>query len=189
MEPQPAPDPPPLPFAVQQRIDTICVRFEEAWRDGPGPPLEEFLGGVPEPERPHLFRELLPLEVEMRQRRGDLVRPDTYLQRFPEYADLIARLVPAPGDQASTIVRAGAPAAASASAADTLRLTDPPAGLADAFRAAGYEVLAELGRGGMGLVYKARQVRLNRLVALKVIRGGALSGPEDALRFQLEGET
>src|SRR5262249_28326765 len=72
--------------------------------------------------------------------------------------------------------------------ADTLRLTDPPAGLADAFREAGYEVLAELGRGGMGLVYQARQVRLNRLVALKVIRGRALSGPEDALRFQLQGE-
>ncbi len=50
-----------------------------------------------------------------------------------------------------------------------------------------YEVLGEVGRGGMGVVFKARQVRLNRLVALKTILNDFAS-TEARIRFQLEGE-
>jgi eukaryotic-like serine/threonine-protein kinase len=50
----------------------------------------------------------------------------------------------------------------------------------------GYEVMAVLGRGGMGVVYKARQRKLNRWVALKMLRGGKYAEPEQLARFQAE---
>jgi eukaryotic-like serine/threonine-protein kinase len=52
----------------------------------------------------------------------------------------------------------------------------------------GFEILSELGRGGMGVVYKARQMSLKRIVALKMIRDDWLGNPEHLARFEIEAE-
>lgn len=60
------------------------------------------------------------------------------------------------------------------------------AGKGDTF--GNYELIDEIARGGMGVVYKARHRKLNRTVALKMILGGRFSSADDIQRFQMEAE-
>jgi eukaryotic-like serine/threonine-protein kinase len=72
--------------------------------------------------------------------------------------------------------------------AATLLVAPESAGAAGLPVVAGYELLAPLGRGGMGVVYQARQLQSNRMVALKLILGGAHARPRDLARFRKEAE-
>jgi serine/threonine-protein kinase len=86
------------------------------------------------------------------------------------------------GDTASTIIRSGDQEGSPKSP------DNRPTSKADFVLIPGYQIVGELGRGGMGVVYKALQTGLNRWVALKMVLAGAHAGPEQLLRFKTEAQ-
>jgi WD40 repeat protein len=114
-----------------------------------------------------------------------------FLARFPDVAAELDAFI-ADREKFAQAARAlEAPAAAAGAESPTL----PPAAPASADPTLGtvryfgdYELLEEIARGGMGVVYRARQTSLNRIVALKMILTGQLASAEDVQRFRIEAE-
>jgi eukaryotic-like serine/threonine-protein kinase len=121
---------------------------------------------------------------------GQPVDRAAFLAGYPDLADELTSFL---NDKAAFERRAGATVPAPAEA-PTLAPAAPqgsPAGPSgpETVRYFGdYELLAEIARGGMGVVYRARQVSLNRPVALKMILAGQLASATDVQRFHAEAE-
>jgi tetratricopeptide (TPR) repeat protein len=101
-------------------------------------------------------------------------------------AAMLPREVPA--DEAVTLAPDTATAAESAMVSPASTAAGADVAASERIRVPGYEIVAELGRGGMGVVYKAQETDLRRLVALKMILYGTHAASADRERFRNEAQ-
>jgi serine/threonine protein kinase len=183
----------------------LLDRFEQAWQQAPPPLLEGYLPGVGHPGRRSALVDLVHIDLEYRWKAGVGLPVEDYLERFPELRQDPALVVDLAAWEYEIRRRTDPelgvaqyaerfPACSSELAARLAGVTTflappnlpPDSEKAPLPRIPGYEVLQELGRGGMGVVYKARHLGLDRILAVKLIRADLSLHPQARKRFEAE---
>jgi serine/threonine-protein kinase len=159
-------------------LSRLLEEQRRRWRQGERIAVETLLDQPGLGSDRDVVLDLVYNEILLREEQGDAPRAEDYLRRFPRWADDLALLF--------EVDRALDERLLSEAAAPVPPIPPEPATALPTLP--DYQVLEVLGRGGMGIVYKARHLALNRLVALKMVLAGAHAGPEELARFRTEAE-
>jgi WD40 repeat protein/tetratricopeptide (TPR) repeat protein len=152
--------------------DRLLLDQTERWQRGERFLVEAYLQEHPalQADRDVLL-DLIYHEILLREDRGEAPQLAEYLERFPHLSEPLTSQF-----RMHSFFGRKTPAL-------------PPATTGRAsWSVPGYDILGELGRGGMGVVYKACQTRLDRVVALKMILAGPHADPLELARFRTEAE-
>ena len=162
-------------------LERICSDQVERRLAGERVPAEDYLRRHPAlRNNDDSAFELIYGEYVLRESLGECPQPEEYYPCFPEFAARLRRQLDLHVVFQSSAEEDAAALGEERSQEEKTETTAPTI--------PGYEVLGELGRGGAGVVYKARHTQLNRLVAIKVIRSETAGGSEGLARFAAEAQ-